>query len=305
MEKLISVVVCTYNRARLLRSCLQSLTEQTLDRKQYEVLIIDNNSTDATLQVANEYAANNPHFRVVAEPEQGLSHARNRGWKEAVGKYIAYIDDDARAHADWLMHMFEFAGRKPAVEAFGGPFEAFFDEAPPQWFPPEYGCWSLGDQERPIKEGEEFINGTNMVFHRSILESLGGFNASLGMNGDRVSYGEETRLLVDIAKRGIPIYYLPCMRVTHLVAHYKTRLRWLLFSSYASGRCAVVTFNQTRTLGSHFFGLGVGGAKMIVLLIGSHNNAPFKRKLYFALRGLSGELGAFASYLFPAKKNRG
>ncbi len=296
MKKVISVIVCTYNRSRLLSSCLESLTAQTLDREKYEVLVIDNNSTDATLQVATEYAAKNSHFTVVAEPTQGLSHARNRGWKEAAGQFVAYIDDDAKAHPDWLAQMHAFIERNPHVEAFGGPFEAFFEAELPQWFPPEYGRWSLGDRERPIRVGEEFINGTNMVFRKGLLESLGGFKVTLGMTGRRLSYGEETRLLVDLAERGIPVYYLPGMQVAHLVAHYKANLGWLLMSAYASGRCSAETLNKQRTLGAHCFGLCVGAAKMMVGLLGA-GRMPFRRRLYYALSGFCGELGAFAGYV--------
>lgn len=302
MNKFISVVVCTYNRAGLLRSCLEPLTAQTLAREKFEVLVIDNNSTDDTSQVANEFAAKNSHFRVIAEPEQGLSHARNRGWKEAEGQFVAYIDDDARARTDWLSQMYGFVERNPDVEAFGGPFEAFFEMELPVWFPPEYGSWSLGERERPIKVGEEYINGTNMAFRKSLLQSLGGFKTSLGMTGERISYGEETRLLIDLAERGIPVYYLPQMRVSHLVADYKMSLRWLLFSSYASGRCSAETLNQQRSLGAHFCGLGVGTVKMVVQLIGS-DKVPFKRKLYYALNGLCWEIGSFVGYLSPSGKH--
>ena len=86
MKKVATVVVCTYNRAHLLRSCLESLLAQTLDQGQFEVLVVDNNSTDATSQIVNEYTAKYSHFVAVAERQQGLSYARNRGWKEADGE---------------------------------------------------------------------------------------------------------------------------------------------------------------------------------------------------------------------------
>jgi len=296
MMEFISVVVCTYNRARLLKSCLDSLAIQMLDPDLFEVLIVVNNSTDDSLQIATEYVAVNPHFRVIVEPVQGLSYARNRGYKEASGQYVAYIDDDAVAHSDWLVQMFSFLKQHPNVEAFGGPYKAIFATTPPKWFPPEYGSLSLGDKERPIDVGKEFISGTNMVFRRMLLKAMGGFNTALGMRGGQLAYGEETRLLLGIAKRGVDIYYLPNMSVDHLVAEYKISLRWLLLSAYANGRCSVVIFNQQRNFGSHLMGICVGVGKMILRMFIS-GEVPFKRKLYYSLAGFCAEIGAFTAYL--------
>jgi len=91
---MISVIVCTYNRAELLRELLPTLCEQTVAFTQYEVIVIDNGSTDHTKTVAAVFAARYPQVRYCYEPRQGLSHARNRGWQEAKGDYVAYIDDD-------------------------------------------------------------------------------------------------------------------------------------------------------------------------------------------------------------------
>lgn len=300
MGKLISVVVCTCNRAALLRVCLDSLAQQTLDSHKYEVLVVDNNSCDETLDVVSEYLKGSNCFRVVREPGQGLSHARNRGWKDAVGQFVAYIDDDAKADPDWLAQMVLFIIDNPDVEVFGGPFRAFYQQAPPAWFPPDYGSWSLGDRARKIEPGKEFINGTNMVFTRRLLESMGGFRTSLGMKGQQLSYGEETRLLLDIADRQIPIFFFPEMRVSHLVAEYKMSLEWLLLSAYASGRCSGETLNLERTLFSHLRGLFVGLAKMLTNML-ALGRGPLKRRLYCALSGLCWEVGAIVEYSYSGK----
>lgn len=292
----ISVVVCTYNRASLLKSCLESLALQTLDQGLFEVLIIDNNSADVCLRIATEFVAANPHFRLIVEHVQGLSYARNRGYQEASGEYIAYIDDDAIAYNDWLAQMFSFLERHPDVEVFGGTYRAIFATIPPKWFPPEYGSLSLGDQERSIDIGKEFISGTNMVFRKSLLNALGGFNTVLGMKGQHVSYGEETRLQLDIAERQIKVYFLPDMKVSHLVAEYKMSLKWLLLSAYASGRCSRETLKLEHTFFSHLWGVSIGLAKMLVGMI-SPSKGPVKRRLYYALTGLCWELGGMADYL--------
>lgn len=192
--------------------------------------------------------------------------------------------------------MESFIAQNPGVEAFGGPFRAFYLEIPPSWFPPEYGSWTLGEQVKEVLLGEEFISGTNMVFRKDLLESIGGFKGSLGMMGEQISYGEETRLQLDISERKIPVYFFPGMKVSHLVAGYKMRLGWLLTSAYASGRCSSETLKLERGLLSHLRGLSIGLAKMIVYPV-APGRGPLKRRAYYALTGISAEIGAMIEYL--------
>lgn len=85
----VSIVICTFNRADLLRECLQSLTNQNEDISRIPVIVVDNNSTDATAKTVREFERKLPGLKYVFEPEQGLSHARNRGFKEAETKWVA------------------------------------------------------------------------------------------------------------------------------------------------------------------------------------------------------------------------
>ena len=88
----ISVVVCTYNRADLLASVLQSLCEQTLNCSHYEIIVVDNNSGDNTRAVTEDYCRRYPNVHYYLETSQGLSNARNHGWQVAKSKYVAYLD---------------------------------------------------------------------------------------------------------------------------------------------------------------------------------------------------------------------
>jgi len=122
----VSVVVCTYNRARLLAEALASLVrQQTGDRFQYEVLVVDNGSTDETPQVVAEAArlpaaaggrSSGPQsVRWVREPRPGVAAARNCGVGNARGRWIAFFDDDQIAEPDWLAHLVEVARRTGAA----------------------------------------------------------------------------------------------------------------------------------------------------------------------------------------------
>ncbi len=295
----ISVVVCTFNRARLLRGCLDSLDEQTAPNTTFEVIVVDNNSTDETLGVCSERAKRRPNLRTVLEPLQGLSHARNRGIREARGQYVAYIDDDARAFPDWVEHMLSFARRRPDVGAYGGPYSAFSEVPPPKWFPRDYGILDLGTEERELDIGREWITGSNMVFRKALLLDMGGFNVELGMKGNEVAYGEEAQLLLGMKARGIPVYAVPAMRVEHLIADYKMSLRWLLMSRYRAGRGYVLQQGGPRSLWSHLrWSVWAAGRAVVRLLAGP---GPARGRLYDALAPLAYETGAVVDYFTHRK----
>lgn len=298
----ISIIVCTYNRSELLLGCLHSLVEQTLDTEDYEVIIVNNNSTDNTVETVGHFAKtyNHIHIRIVTELNQGLSFARNRGWQEASGEYVAYIDDDALAPPDWVYQIQSFIDRQPNVSAFGGPYTSYSLVAVPDWFPPGYGCHSLGEDERPIVVGREWISGTNMIFKKKLFFDFGGFDENLGMSGSNVSYGEETNFLIKLSKNSIPVYYVPKINVRHLVAEYKMSLTWLLLSSYKVGRCYNLTFGKDYSLivslSKIGFSLLLGSLKLLVL-----DERYFKRKIYVAFAPLCIEVGIFFN-LFSFKK---
>ena len=243
MTPKLSIIVCTYNRSFWLRNCLRSLEQSCADGSEVEVLIVDNNSSDDTKTVAAEYMARLRNFRYVLETAQGLSHARNRGFTEARGKYVAYIDDDAQAHADWVPAIIRFFETTPQASGVGGPYEGFSTIEIPPWFPKEMTCRSLGNETREIRDGE-WINGTNMVFRKTALEQVGGFDTGLGMVGDKVSYGEETNLVLRMKALGMLVYYCADMVVDHAVLPYKISLWWLLKSRFANGYDGVKTFGR-------------------------------------------------------------
>src|SRR5690349_3554566 len=92
----VTVVVCTFNRASLLIGCLSRLAEQAGPQTASEVLVVDNNSSDNTTESVKPFCERYAWFRLAVENKQGLAQARNRGWQEARGEYVAFIDDDAR-----------------------------------------------------------------------------------------------------------------------------------------------------------------------------------------------------------------
>ena len=295
MTPRLSIVVCTFNRATWLRICLESLVPQCVDASMVEVLIVDNNSTDDTTKVASEFTVPVPNFRYVFEQAQGLSHARNRGFREARGDYVAYIDDDAKAHPDWVNAILQFINAYPDVSGFGGQHRAFSLVPIPSWFPKEYGSRTMGEVTRPLQEGE-WISGTNMVFKKSALSDVGGFNTSIGMTGTKVSYGEEVHLTLRMIERGMQIYYCAKMRVDHAIREDKLTLRWLLHSSFAGGYDAVTILSYKGTAITFLPILARYGVHACIALF-INKEKHLKTRIYQSMAPFCRQLGHFVKLL--------
>jgi len=241
---LISVVVCTYNRSDVLSGALDSLMNQTLNQPDYEVIVVDNNSTDDTCHVAGGFSANHRNLFYHLETKQGLSHARNLGWKVARGDYVGYVDDDCKMPDQFLTVAKDIVKRISPV-AFGGPSYAFYNSSKPVLYKDSYASHEPYENPRYLDE-QECVNifGMNMFFQRSVLATVGGFDPNYGMVGDTVYYGEETVLLKRISEiyANQSIYYDPRLYVYHLVMAHKMSINWILKSAFGRGR---FTYNRS------------------------------------------------------------
>ena len=132
---MISVIVCTYNRAHYLQDTLAHLLKQEMSINEFEVLVIDNNSSDETENICTVISKENPHFpfQFVKEYVQGLSHARNRGVKEANGNILTFIDDDAFAKPDFVKNIAQHFTAHKDTMAIGGRIIPQYESGPPAW----------------------------------------------------------------------------------------------------------------------------------------------------------------------------
>jgi len=268
MTPLISVVVCTLNRAAILRVALTSLAAQTLDPAKFEVIVVDNGSTDETPDVVAACPAN---FRYVRELNPGLSNARNRGWQEAKGEFVAYTDDDCRLPPGWLE-----AARATIEELspgiFGGPYFAFYNTPKPAWFKDAYESHDQGGERRPLGP-HEYLDGGNLFLRRALLAELGGFDPQLGMVGGRKAYGEETALQRHLRAKHPEelIWYVPSLFVYHLVRPDKMKLWHVAVSRFARGR------------DTHFVWSGAPSPPLVFIRTTLHAMTAFGREIFDGL----------------------
>jgi glycosyltransferase involved in cell wall biosynthesis len=244
----LSVIVCTYDRRDLLAGCLHSLGGQTLSPDRFEVVVVDNNSSDDTVAVVENHRAILPNLRYAFEPVQGLSHARNRGSAEARGSHLVYVDDDARVPPTYLVSVVD-ALERHQPDILGGPVYPFYTEAKPWWFKDQY-------EIRHYADASGFsttcgVSGSNFVIRKDVLARLGGFDPSLGMRGAEQRFGEDRKVL-ETYRRVTPvgaqrIYYdLDCV-VLHHVPRHKMHICYVLERAFRGGRMTVVVTDRGAT----------------------------------------------------------
>jgi glycosyltransferase involved in cell wall biosynthesis len=242
-EPLFSIVISTYNRSYLLAQALESIVCQTLHPANYEIVVVNNASTDDTDDVVEGVASRYPDHTIVLihEERPGLSRARNAGLRSARGVYVAYIDDDAQAETGWLQRALEwFAHARPSPQVVGGPIRPLYDAPKPPWFQDKYETRTWGDAARSLQRGESF-SGSNMIWNRAVIERVGGFNPSLGMKGRELSVGEESAAfdrLWRLVEQPV-LWYDPDLIVYHWTDPNKMRPAYYLQRAFAAGQASV------------------------------------------------------------------
>jgi len=236
---LITVVVPTYNGAEYIADCIESLINQKkVDSLSYEILVIDNNSTDNTIDIVNHYCSKYKNIKLIREINQGLSHVRNRGYLESKSEYIAYIDDDCTASANWVANIINsIKSVEPKPVVIGGKILPRFKSQQPAWFSEELETFTWGSSKRFLTDKErEGFYGANIVIQRKVLVQYGGFNISFGMKGEGIGLGEEIDLFNRIYEEHPFFWYDPDIYVNHLIKDEFFKINYRLRRAWETGR---------------------------------------------------------------------
>jgi len=230
----LSVVLATWNRAPLLADTLRALAAQEVPPGlAWEIVVVDNNSTDATAQVVDEFAAGAPvPLRRVFEPEQGLSRARNRGIREAQGTILAFCDDDVLPAGDWVARI-PAALERWSADGIGGRILPRFEgpSPPPAWLTGNRRLLrqlALMDWEEsgplalPLAPNPQ-VWGANMAFRREVFDRVGEFDPRRGVFGRRLFRGEEADLIARALSLGMRIAYDASLTVHHRIGPDRMR----------------------------------------------------------------------------------
>jgi glucosyl-dolichyl phosphate glucuronosyltransferase len=222
-----TVLIATYNRASLLDETLQSIRALRMPPgRTWDVVVVDNNSNDATRAVVERHARDFPvPLRYLFEASQGRSSAMNAGIAAAAGSIIAMTDDDVRVDEGWLDAACE-ALLEPAdcaIAYTGGPVSPLWETDPPAWLDLTRGdLWGTiaiqdhGDRAFVYEEARKVPLGANIAARRSLFAAIGTFRSDLGRSTGHLVLGQEVpELLTRARDAGFKGLYLPAMRVQH------------------------------------------------------------------------------------------
>ena len=240
MDIAISAVICTHNREKYIEKSLTSLINQTLEKENYEIIVVDNASTDNTRDITTKFLKLHTNIKYINEPVLGLSQSRNTGWQNSEGKYVAYLDDDAVADPDWLKNILSvFRNAKPAPGIVGGKIDPIWESDPPAWLSDQMirALTVIDWSKEPVvlNNTHMWLAGANIAYQKSLFLKHGGFDVSLGRKGQNLLSCEETILNSIIEDAGYNIYYDPSIRVRHHIPPDRIKKSWHVKRQYWNG----------------------------------------------------------------------
>lgn len=230
----ITVAICTRNRAAKLSTALDSLTAmKPPKRSNWEVLVIDNGSSDHTADVVRNFQSRLP-IRYLYHPVVGLSSARNAAVKSAAGHYIVWTDDDQIVDAAWLCKYEDAFARYPDAAIFGGPVNAHFIDSRPQWLSDgwervanAYGVRNFDPREIPLEPDRKYLPFGGNYAIKCAAQSEHLYDPNLGRRGNRMIGGEELDVMLRILKRGEIGYWIPSAVVHHVIMKDRLTISYL------------------------------------------------------------------------------
>jgi len=242
----ISVVVCCYNSEKRISKVLSHLLNQKYDQDvNWEVLIVDNGSTDKTKEVSTEFWNHQSiKLRTVDEPNPGLSNARNKGLTQSVYDVVSFIDDDNWVETEWVQKVYHHMRRDPHIGILGGRGEGAFEQDPPAWFAEFQRSYAVGAQAESSGNHQSILYGAGLSIRKKAWNHLksNGFKFILSdRKGGMITSGGDAELCLAVLLSGYKLYYDHDLKFKHYMP--EARLNWLyLIDLHKSfGRATAVT----------------------------------------------------------------
>lgn len=238
----VSIVICCHNSSERLPATLHHVIEQKVDFSiPWEIIVVDNASTDNTVEVAKSILAKSQivPFRVVHEPQLGLSYARDRGLECATYEFVSLVDDDNWVNPNWVQTMFTVMTEHLEVAACGGQIDAVFDEPPPTWFSKFQGSYAVGKQAEAsgdVTWTRGYLWGAGLIIRKEAWNQLrqNGYRALLtDRKGKSLTAGGDSELCFAFRLAGWRLWYDERLKLKHFMP--STRLQWSYLRSLQRG----------------------------------------------------------------------
>ena len=247
----ISIAICTWNRSRLLRKTLEQFRRiKTDDRFTWELIIVNNCSTDDTVEVINEFTAELP-IKSVYEPILGHARSRNHAINAADGDYLIWTDNDVLVSRDWLVAYFLAFIKEPEIVFFGGPILPEFESPCPAWIEATwekckgvYATRMLGDEPIDLTS-QRLPYGANFAIRMDAQRNCL-FDTALGRQGNDLLGGEEIQMLRKISTQGGRGRWVPDAKLKHVIPEERTTIEYVKRYFVGQGKINVVQKRQRK-----------------------------------------------------------
>lgn len=237
-----SFITCTYNRDKYIGQTLQSVCDQKYPDNNYEIIVIDNNSTDNTASICKEFRAEYPNknFRYFKEMNQGLSFALNRGIKEAQGEYLIFVDDDETIIPQHLERLDNHLRTYPEAVLCGTPVIPVYEIPEPKWMS-RFTQRLIGgyfDQGKEVKilEAKNYPGTGHTIIKKELYERYGNYNTELGRKGTSLIGAEDKDMFNRLKNNNIVCYYLPDIPIYHHIPPNKMTDEFFHKLTYSIGK---------------------------------------------------------------------
>lgn len=245
MERGISVVICCYNSELRIPKVLTCLQNQKFKSEiNWEVLVVDNASTDRTGAVSKEcWTLPGVELRIVNEPNPGISHARRRGFEDAHLEIISFVDDDNWVEEEWVQKVYDTMYSDMEIGILGGNGTAAFDETPPAWFSSYERSYAVGPQGTISGERSTSLYGAGLNIRKSTWDKLqeNGFKFQLtGRKGKLLSSGEDSELCLAVILSGQKLYYRSDLTFYHFMPPGRLTWEYLVKLTESFSRAEVI-----------------------------------------------------------------
>ena len=239
-----TVALCTHNHVSRLERTLADLRRLESPEAAWELLFIDNGCTDGTPAIlARQQWPADWSVRVVREEKLGLSNARNRAIREALGEYVIFIDDDETPNPGWLRE-YERLIRDHKPDAFGGRIDVLFEDARPAWLSDELlgflGQLRRDDKVVQLTRRDTSFHGGNFGLRKAVCETAGLFDSMLGRRGGDNTGGEEVDFYRRLLDHGFRVFWAPHAVIFHRIEAAKLSRGYFLDLHYHQGRVEAI-----------------------------------------------------------------